>query len=816
MAVATFSRRSWLIRTLMISFVCLGLTAFAFSSDSGSDETDWPTWRGKNMDGKAMASDVFRFDEGYGLKVNWKKPLGSGYSSISVADGRAVTMYSDSTYDYVVAFDVEDGSELWSYTLGETFEGHDGSHNGQISTPTIDGDEVYVYARHGELLALDATNGQKLWSKNMKAEIDPLEPFHGFGTSPIVMGDLLFCQTGGQKEHTFCGFNKETGELLWSAKGDTVNYQSPVHATLLGKEQIVSATDHQIFGLDPESGGILWQYRHNGQWNSFNPVIVGDDKIFLNHNFQRSALIQLSKENGAYKTEEVWNNRNIRSTFNTSVYHDGHLYGYSGRFLTCVDAETGETVWKSRPPGDGFLIVVDDHLVILTKQGTLHVAKASTEDYNEMASMQVFDGLTWSPPSFANGSIYVRNLYEIARVDIAKVDETQLTLDEPELRVVNPDGEFAKFVKRVEAAPADQKQAMVDRYMTSHETSPIIEDGKYAHIVYYGEAKDVAVIGDMLNVNQEQALQRIDGTNFFYASFELEPDAQVAYQLRKDFDNVIADPRNPNGTATGGPATMQGEVSLLRMPKAAVVDHFVPREDVAKGSIETFEFESTILENTRNVHVYLPAGYAQSDMNYPVLFVNYGRGAKDFQAIPVTLDNLIADKKITPTIAVFVEAPNSFQEYARNQKDQNARMFAEELVPTIDEKYRTLAKPEARAIMGGDEGGYAAYYIAFKNPDVFGNAASQSGHLMPNAGGTELRELIAQSDAMSMKLFQDWGIYDLNYNANLRWTDLNRAFNKFLKEQGYEVAGGELSQGFGWASWRNRTDKILMHFFAAK
>ncbi len=782
----------------------------------GSDSKDWPKWRGANMDGKALQDDVFRFDEGYGLKIGWKKPLGSGYSSISVADGRAVTMYSDSTYDYVVAFDAEDGSELWRYTLGETFEGHDGSHNGQISTPTIDGNEVYVYARTGELLALNASNGQKIWSKNVKAEIDPLEPFHGFGTSPIVMGDLLFCQTGGQKEHTFCGFDKNTGELLWSAKGDTVNYQSPVHARLLGEDQIVSVTDHQIFGLHPENGEVLWQYRHNGQWNSFNPVVVGEDKIFLNHNFQRSALIQLSKQNGAYEANEVWNNRNIRSTFNTSVYHEGHLYGYSGRFLTCVDAATGETVWKSRPPGDGFMILVDDHLVILTKRGTLHVAKASTEDYVEMASLEVFEGLTWTPPSFANGSIYVRNLFEIARVDVAKVDETQLTLDEPELEVVNPDGEFAKFVKRVEAAPDDQKQKLVAAFLAEHPNSPIIEGDRFAHIVFHGEAKDVAVLGDMLNVNAEQALHRIDGTDFFFASFELAPNAQIAYQLRKDFDSVITDPRNPNGAAPGGPATLQGDASLLRMPEAKVVDHFRPRENVAKGTIETFEFASDILDNSRNVHVYLPAGYAQSESKYPVLFANYGRGAKDFQAIPVTLDNLIADKKIQPVIAVFVEAPNSFAEYARNQKDQHAQMYAEELVAMIDKKYRTIATRESRAIMGGDEGGYAAYYAAFKYPQVFANAASQSGHLMPNAGGTELRELIASSDAKSMKLYQDWGVYDLNYNANLRWTDLNRDFNKFLKEKGYEVGGGELSQGFGWASWRNRTDQILMHFFGMK
>jgi len=389
-----------------------------------------------------------------------------------------------------------------------------------------------------------------------------------------------------------------------------------------------------------------------------------------------------------------------------------------------------------------------------------------------------------------------------------------LTIDKPEFEYVNPTGDFASFVKKVETASDAEKQSIIDKFMESHKTSPIIEGDKYAHIIFQGEAKDVAVIGDMLDVGQEQAMRRIADTNFFFASFELEPDTQIAYQIRRDFDTVIPDAMNQDGTAPGGPGTLQGDASILRMPKAKVANHFVASENVVNGTIETDSLESTILGNTRNIHIYLPAGYVDSGMKYPVLFVNYGRGARDFQAIPATLDNLIADKKIKPIITIFVEAPNSFREYARIQKDQHSQMYAEELVPMIDGKYRTIAKPESRVIMGGDEGGYAAYYAAFKNPDVFRNAASQSGHLMPNAGGTELRELIAGTKGVSMKLYQDWGKYDLNYNANLRWTDLNRDFNKFLKQQGYEVAGGEWNQGFGWASWRNRTGLILETFFA--
>ena len=798
---------------IILVFLSLLVSSPGFAlTDSG--DNDWPRWRGSNMDSKALQSDVFK--EGYGLKINWKKQLGSGYSSISIADGRAVTMYSDSTFEYIVALDVDSGNELWKVKLDSTYKGHDGSHDGQLSTPTIDGDKVFIYERTGKLLAFDANTGKKLWSRDVKSEISPQEPFHGFGTSPIVFGEVLICQAGGTDGHTVCGFNKNDGKLLWSTGSDTITYQSPITANFFGEDQLIAVADHHIYGINPISGELLWQYRHNGRYDGINPLVIGSDKIFINQGRRESAMLQLSKTDGKYSVSELWKNRNIRQTYSSTVHHKGYLYGYCGSFITCVDVETGNTVWKSRPPGDGFLILVDGHLVVLTKRGTMHVAKASPEDYIEMASTEVFTGLTWTPPSFANGSIYARNLYEVVRVDIAEVAQMDLTIDKPKFEYVNPAGDFASFVKKVETASDAEKQGIIDKFMESHKTSPIIEGDKYAHILFEGEAKDVAVIGDMLDFGQEQAMRRIADTNFFFASFELEPDTQITYQIRRDFDTVIPDAMNQNGTAPGGPATLQGDASILRMPKAKVVNHFAVRENVAKGTIETDSLKSTILENTRTVHVYLPVGYADSGMKYPVLFVNYGRGAMDFQAIPTTLDNLIADKKIQPIIAIFVEAPNSFREYARTQKDQHAQMYAEELVPMIDGKYRTIAKPESRVIMGGDEGGYAAYYSVFKNPDVFRNAAAQSGHLMPNAGGTELRELIAGSEGISMKLYHDWGIYDLNYNQTLRWTDMNSDFNRFLKEKGYDVAGGEFSEGFGWASWRNRTDLILETFFATK
>lgn len=797
--------------TVLVVIACLLSAGLIYSSDS--DENDWPRWRGINHDGKSLQKGVFNFDQGYGLKVAWKKPLGSGYSSVSIADGRAVTTFSDSTYDYVVAFDTEKGDELWRFKLDSTYKGHTGSHDGQISTPTIDGDKIYVYAIKGQLFTLDAKTGKKLWSINVKEEIKPIEPIYGFGSSPLVVGDVLMCQVGDPETHTMCGFDKNSGKLIWSAAADTINYQSPIYTTLLGEEQVIGVGDYKIFGVDPSNGEILWQYRHNGRRDSFQPIMVSDSEIFINHSFRESALLKFSKGVEKYQIEEVWRNRNIRGSYNVSVYHDGYIYGYSGRFLTCVDAKTGEAAWKSRLPGAGLLIMVDSHLVTLTQRGTLHVAKASPEDYVELASTQVFSGLTWTPVSFANGSIYARNLYEIARIDIDKVD--QLTLDQPEVEMINPDGDFAQFVKKVETSSDNEKQILIDKFLKTQKSFPVIEDERFAHIIYNGEVKDIAMVGNMLAPGQEVPLHRINGTNFFFMSFELEPDARVTYQIRKDFDNIINDPLNPH-EAPAGPM-MRGTGSELRMAGFKPVDHFMePKAGVARGKIETFEFESKILSNKRNVHVYMPAGYAESKDRYPVLFVNYGQGAKDQMLMPNSLDNLIASKQIRPIITVFVEAPLSFQEYSRAGRDQHAQMYAEELLQHIDQKYRTEASADSRVIMGGDEGGFAAFYAAFNYPDVFRNVAGQSTHLHRPDGGDALTTIVRESERLPIHIYLDWGTYDLVYPNGLSWPQLNEDFVKLLKEKGYSVVAQKVNDGFGWAGWRNRTDKILKTFFPLK
>lgn len=103
--------RAW--RAVLLLALTLGLLAPAapvFSKSDKGEKSDWPNWRGRNYDGVAPAKNVFNFTKGYGLKTAWKTKLGAAYSSVSIADGRAVTMFSDNTYDYLIAFNAQTGA----------------------------------------------------------------------------------------------------------------------------------------------------------------------------------------------------------------------------------------------------------------------------------------------------------------------------------------------------------------------------------------------------------------------------------------------------------------------------------------------------------------------------------------------------------------------------------------------------------------------------------------------------------------------------------------------------------------------------------
>lgn len=820
--------RTFLPRTFLIaaSLVVTGAAGTTSGQQPHTARVDpWPGFRGPNVDG-ATHADEFPRGADLTLEIAWKRPIGSGYSAIAVGDDLLVTMFADGESDVIAAFDPTNGGELWRVPIGESYKGHDGSFNGPISTPLVHGKWVIGLSPRGRLFALDRANGETLWSIDLVERYGAVEPDYGFGTSPILTDGTLMVQIGGTGA-AIAGLDPPTGRVLWTAGDDTMTYQSPVPMTIDGRPQVVATGVTEMLGLDPQSGEVLWRFEHGGTGylgaQSLVPVSVDNDRVFLAFKDEASTVVGLDPSHPDSLSTSIWESRTIRNSYQVPVYHKGYVFGFSSRFLTAVDARTGEPAWKSRPPGDGFPILVGDDMVILTKNGSLHIIEARPDQYREKAALQVFDEhLAWSPPSFAFGSIFVRSLGELARIDIRPTNPaTELARVAFDESGEAPAGSaFAGFLGDV--AALSDKSFVIDEYLAAQSSFPIIEGRELVHFVYRGPGQDVALAGDLVASRQEVPMRRVEGTDLFVYTARLEPDARINYRFIRDFEEIL-DPLNDRETVSDVygvdmELTFDGSVSpmsWLAMPDWRSPPHLEePPPATPRGRLVERTFASDALGASRTVQVYLPPGYDDGDERYPVAYYHGGAAARSIGWIPASLDNLIASGQ-RPVIAVFMDrAPFAGITYPiRSILDAYAKMWAHELVPLIDESFRTIAEPHGRAALGGGRDAYLAAYATLQEADVVSKIGLQSIH-MNTAREQALDEVAKAYRGQPLDIYVDWGAYDA-WNPQENWDHRprNRNFAALMRELGHNVSGGEVHDGTGWSSWRNRTDIVYRTLF---
>lgn len=140
-------------------------------------------------------------------------------------------------------------------------------------------------------------------------------------------------------------------------------------------------------------------------------------------------------------------------------------------------------------------------------------------------------------------------------------------------------------------------------------------------------------------------------------------------------------------------------------------------------------FESKTLDRDYVYNVYLPDGYDNSGLRYPVLYLLHGNlGTEESWVGPGKIEavanDLIASGKIHPQIIVVPADPKFW--WADGAEEKALTAFVQDLVPHIDASYRTLASRNGRAIGGYSAGGFGTVNIALQYPEMFAAAAALS------------------------------------------------------------------------------------------
>ncbi|GGR09045.1 enterochelin esterase [Streptomyces netropsis] len=308
-------------------------------------------------------------------------------------------------------------------------------------------------------------------------------------------------------------------------------------------------------------------------------------------------------------------------------------------------------------------------------------------------------------------------------------------------------------------------------------------------------------------------MEKVPGTDVWAISHRLRADHRASYQfsvargpreeaLRTDrrswlrvLDTAVPDPLNaaPPLPARDG----RHPSSVMALPDAPAQPWAHPRAEVARGERVEAEVDG------RRVGVHLPAGHRGADGPYAVAVLLDGEMWGPVLDFGDALDNLLAEGRIPPTVTLLVDTMGRDRRMADlSCSEEFVDWLAEVLLPWAAREYGATRDPARTVVAGQSAGGLTAAFAAFRRPERFGNALSQSGSFWwPDgtefdSGSEWLTRQFAVAERTAVRFRLEVGLQE--------WMLLpqNRHLRDVLQARGYEVSYEEFNGGHDYACWR--------------
>jgi len=413
---------TWTTRATRASVVAAAAAALTLAAHAaaGTKTQDWPQFRGPHRDGISTDTGLLKSWPAAGPKEAWRRPLGEEFSGMSIVGDRLYTMFAadqnGEATEFAAAFEAGTGKEIWRTPAGKRYDNDFG--NGPRSTPTVDGDMVYVLSSTGQLLALAAKDGVERWKVVVPEAFGGKVPYFGFSGSVVADDGQVLVEAGGAEDKWFVALDAKTGATRWTSGKGPTGYSSTLPIDVNGGRTYVHIARDKVLGIDG-SGKEIWSHPWpNGETHAI-PIFVPPDKVLVSGvEGIGAALLQIGKGPSGPTVTEVWKNPTFRTHFNAAVAHDGHVYGFDNATLKCISLKDGSLAWAKRGYGKGSLVVADGMLVILSDEGKLLLVEATPTAYVEKGSVQALTGRCWTSPTLAGGRVYLRNHAEMVSYEV--------------------------------------------------------------------------------------------------------------------------------------------------------------------------------------------------------------------------------------------------------------------------------------------------------------------------------------------------------------------------------------------------------------
>jgi outer membrane protein assembly factor BamB len=366
----------------LASIVTLGvaLPATALSAASG-----WLHWRGPNLDGISPARQPLVTDLTLGGPNHRWVFKAHGAGTPVIADGRVYAMcyygeLGEDVIEAIVCLDVKTGAKLWEHRFKDFLS--DTVYNRYaIGAPYVDAETGNVFCESTcGVISVFTRDGKLIWQRSMMEEFGRLTFPNSRTGSLITDGDIMIAKAitanwgaDGPARSRYYGFNKHTGELLWSSTPGTDPIDNPMGAPVfadLGGHRVfyVGTGCGHVACINARTGEPVWRFKFsNGGLNS-DVLLAGPGKVIAIHgkeNIDSSSqgrLVALKvpteyptgpKPLILGKDAEIWRNDEFSAFSSSPLLVNGRVYATNANgTFTCADAETGKTLWSEKLGAD--------------------------------------------------------------------------------------------------------------------------------------------------------------------------------------------------------------------------------------------------------------------------------------------------------------------------------------------------------------------------------------------------------------------------------------------------------------------------------
>ena len=416
---------------------------------------DWNSFLGARTNGNAV-NGPGRMDWTTSTPaLLWQRESGRGLSAPSVAQGRVV--YTERLGDVfrILCLEAATGRECWVAEGRAAYTDALGYDDGPRSTPAIHNGLVYCYSAEGTLHCLRLSDGRLVWSCDTAEQYGVKPNLYGVGSSPVVSENTLLVVVGGiaenyeKRQPGIVAFDLQTGLEVYRVAGGRASYASIRTFVVDGKRLGVGFLREGLVIFDTRTGDVIarqpWAAGISGCVNAMTPVIYGN-QIFISEAYGPGSCLTelLGNDESPLQLQTIWQDppksrqRSIRTHWATPIYHNGFLYGCSGRHsangeLRCIEWETGKVVWRKSLRQLSSMCRVDDQLINLTEDGQLQLITLNSAYCDAQRSFRpgvngrndpfgkdpLLKYPVWTAPVVSDTILYVRGKDRLAAFQLA-------------------------------------------------------------------------------------------------------------------------------------------------------------------------------------------------------------------------------------------------------------------------------------------------------------------------------------------------------------------------------------------------------------